>query len=141
MESQPAEAEKWLRRAADRLPNEYQTQWFYYESLRQQGKPEAAPQLKVAEAVREQSERLGELQSRRLAEQPLDPALHVEMAALLMRTGQTELALRWLQTALGLDPHYPPAHLALAEYYQKEGRPDLAAEHKKQAAAGTELRP
>jgi len=141
MDSQPAEAERWLRRAAESLPNDYQTQWFYYESLRQQGKPEAAPQLKVAEAVRERSERMGELQSRRLAEQPLDPALHVEMAALLFRTEQRELALRWLQSALSLDPSYAPAHLALAEYYMKEGRPDLAKEHKKQAEAGTTLLP
>jgi predicted Zn-dependent protease len=133
MDSQPAEAEGWLRRAAASLPNDYQTQWFLYDSLRQQGKPDAGQQLKVAEQVRERNERLGELQSRKLAEQPLDPGLHVEMAALLMRSGQKEVALRWLGTALALDPAFPPAHAALADYYRKEGRPDLAAEHQKQA--------
>ena len=134
-DSQPGEAEKWLRRAVVSLPNDYQTQWFLYESLRQQGKPDAVAQLKVAEQVRERSERLGELQSRKLAEQPLDPALHYEMAMLLMRAGQTEPAVSWLQSALAMDPKYRPAHAALADHYGRIGRKDLADEHRKLATA------
>ena len=87
----------------------------------------------MAEAVRERSERIGELQSRKLAEQPLDPALHVEMATLLIRSGQTELARSWLQSALALDAKFRPAHAALADLYAKEGRTDLAEEHRKLA--------
>lgn len=132
-DGQPAEAETWLRRASTSLPGDYQTQWLLYESLRQQGKPDAAAQLKVAEQVRERSERLGELQSRKLAEQPLDPALHVELATLLLRSGQTELGLRWLQSALDLDPKFRPAHAALAEHFEREGKKDLAEEHRRRA--------
>lgn len=133
-EGQPAAGERYLQRAAALLPNDYQSHWLLYESLRQQGKPEAAVQLKVAEQVRERSERLGELQSRRLADFPLDPALHVEMATLLMRSDRSEVAVSWLQSALALDPKFRPAHAALAEYFERSGQKALAEEHRKQAA-------
>ncbi|HEY3788214.1 MAG TPA: tetratricopeptide repeat protein, partial [Urbifossiella sp.] len=129
-----AEAELWLRRAAAALPGDYQAQFQLAEALRILGKPEAAAQMKIAEQVRDRSERLGELQSRKLAEQPLDPALHVEMATLLMQSGQTEVAVRWLESALALDPKFRPAHAALAEYHAKRGEPE-AAEHQRTRAA------
>jgi tetratricopeptide (TPR) repeat protein len=132
-EGQPVAAEPYLRKAAAAMPNDYQANWLLYESLRQQGKPEAAAQLKLAEQARDRSERLGELQSRRLAEQPLDPALHVELATLLLRSGQTELALSWLNSALALDSKFKPAHAALVELYTKRGQPDLAEEHRRLA--------
>lgn len=133
-ENQPAAAEEYLRKAVARLPNDYTANWLLYESLRQQGKPDAAAQLKTAEEVRDRSERLGELQSRKLAAQPLDPALHVEMATLLMRTGRTELAVSWLESALALDAKFRPAHAMLADHYSRIGRTELAEEHRKLAA-------
>lgn len=129
----PAEAEAYLRRAAQLLPDDYQSQWLLYESVRQQGKPDAAALLKAAEAVRDRSERIGELQSRRLAEQPLEPALHVEMAGLLMQSGKSDLALSWLRSALALDAGFRPAHRMLAEHFEKVGSPDLAAQHRRLA--------
>lgn len=133
-EGQASAAEGYLRKAAAGLPNDYTANWFLYESLRQQGKPDAAAQLKVAEQVRDRSERIGELRSRKMAEQPLEPGLQVEMALLLMRSGQTETAVGWLQSALLLDPNFKPAHAALAEHYSKTGRADLAEQHRRLAA-------
>jgi predicted Zn-dependent protease len=132
-ESRPADAETHLRKAAAALPDDYQAHWFLYDSLRQQGKPDAPEKLKQAEAVRDRSERLGDLQSRRLAEQPLDPALHVEMAAILIRAGKNDLAMTWLNSALSLDANFRPAHRMLAEHYSKTGNSALAAEHRKLA--------
>src|SRR5262249_32639896 len=84
----PAAAEQWLRRAVAAAPNDYQTHWLLFQALQQSGQTEAArAELKVALGVKDQTERLGELQSRKLAERPLDPALHYEMGALFLRTG------------------------------------------------------
>jgi predicted Zn-dependent protease len=131
---QPAEAEEWLRRAAKALPADYQTQWLLFQALQQLGKTdEAAAQLRTAEQVRDRVERLGELQSRKLAEQPLDPALHYEMGMLLMRTGHPATGEEWLLSALRLDPGYRPAHAALAEYYDRTGDTARAADHRRQA--------
>jgi tetratricopeptide (TPR) repeat protein len=134
-DQKPAEAEQWLRRAIEAWPNDYQSQWLLLQALQQQDKAAAArEQLKVAEAVRDRTERIGELQSRKLAEQPLDPALHYEMGVLLQRNGQTDQALQWFASALKLDGKYRPAHAALAEYYASHGDPARAAEHRKRAA-------
>lgn len=130
----PAAAERWLRRAADARPADYQTQWLLFQALRQQNKTaEAEAQLAVAERAKDDAERLGELQSRRIAEHPLDPALHYEMAVLLTRTGHPDVAERWLVSALALDPDHKPSHAALADYYTRTGDTAKAAGHRRQA--------
>jgi tetratricopeptide (TPR) repeat protein len=126
-------AEEFLRRAAAAMPDDYQANWSLAEALRQQGKAaEAKAQLARAEEVRDRAERLGELRSRRLAERPLDPALHYEMGALLLRT-HPEVAAQWLRSALALDPAHRPSHAALADYYERTGDPARAAEHRRAA--------
>src|SRR5262249_6422419 len=116
----PAAAEGDLRRAVALVPTDYQAQNLLFQALQQHGKTEQAKsQLNVAETGRENAERLGELSSRKLAEFPLDPALHYEMGRLLIQTGRGEVGERWLLTALRLDPKHKPSHEALAEYYQK----------------------
>ncbi|HKB01360.1 MAG TPA: tetratricopeptide repeat protein [Gemmataceae bacterium] len=130
----PAEAEGWLRRAAAAAPNDYQTQWLLFQALQQQNRPaEAREQLRVAEDVKDRTERLGELRSRRLGEHPLDPALHYEMGLLLIRTGHPDQGEWWLQSALSLDADYAPAHAALAELYVRAGKTAEAAEHRRKA--------
>lgn len=133
LEQKPGEAEGWLRQAAASLPNDYQTQYLLFQSLQQQGKgDEARARLKVAEEVKDQAERVGELRSRKLAEQPLDPALHYEMGLLLLRTGQSVQGERWLLSALTLDPGFTPAHAALADHYDQIGDKARANEHRNQ---------
>jgi predicted Zn-dependent protease len=120
----PAAAEQWLRQAVAAAPSDYQTHWLLFQALQQSGQTEAAKaQLKVAEGVKDQIERLGELQSRKLAERPLDPALHYEMGVLFLRTGYPAEGEAWLKSALELDPNYAPAHAALAEHRKASGAP------------------
>lgn len=130
-DGKPEEAERHLRVAVRSMPGDYQSHWLLYESVRQQGKADAPELLKAAEAVRDRSERLGELQSRRMAEQPLEPALHVEMAGLLMNSGKPDAAVSWLRSALSLDAGFRPAHRMLAEHYERTGNAALAVEHRK----------
>jgi predicted Zn-dependent protease len=128
----PAEAERWLQKAVAADPNDYQSQWLLFQALQQQDKlDQARAQLRVAEQVKDRTERLGELQSRKLTERPLDPALHYEMGMLLIRTGDPVPGEAWLQSALALDPDYAPAHAALADLYERNGDPAKAAEHRK----------
>ena len=129
------EALKWLRRAATELPNDYQTQYLYYQALLQSGQaPVAAEQLTRAEAAKRRGEQLAELRTRRLAERPLDPAVYTEMGSLLLQTGNPEQGLRWLEVALSLDPTFRPAHEALASHFEKIGDVERAAAHRKSGA-------
>ena len=131
---QLAEAEGYLARAAAALPDDYQAQWFYAEVLRLQGKlDQSRAQVKKAEEVKERAERVVELRSRKLAEQPLDPALHVEMGTLLTRTGHAEAGAKWMLSALSLDPDFRPAHAALATFYDGTGDKARADEHRRAA--------
>lgn len=130
----PAAAEADLRRAVALAPTDYQTQNLLFQALQQQGKVgEAKEQLKAAEAVRDRAERIGELSSRKLAEYPLDPALHYEMGKLLLDGGRADAAVEWLQNALKLDPTHRPSHAALAAYHEDRGDREKAAFHRARA--------
>jgi tetratricopeptide (TPR) repeat protein len=130
-DGQPAEAERWLSRAADLLPDDYQSQWLLFRALQAQEKKEAQAQLRKAEAAKQRAERLGELTSRQLSLRPLDPALHYEMGVQLLRSGNDEIGEGWLLSALRLDPDYRPAHQALADYYERRGDAERAREHRR----------
>lgn len=133
-QKQAAEAESYLVRAAELLPEDYQTQWLLFEALRQQGKQDEAKRQQVkADEVKDRAERIGELQSRKLAEQPLDPSLHYEMGLLLWRTGQLEAGEQWMLRALALDPDHTRAHAALADHYERLGNKTLSDQHRKLA--------
>jgi predicted Zn-dependent protease len=133
-DGQAEQAERWLRHAAEVLPNDYLSHFLLGRSLQEQRRTaEAKAQLEVADRVKARAERLGELTSRKLSEQPLDPALHCEMGVLLLRNGHKATGESWLKSALSLDPNYKPAHAALAEHYQAEGDQGRAAEHRRQA--------
>lgn len=130
--NQPALAETWLARALPLLPDDYQAHWLFLRSLQQQGKNEQARAfLSVAEKVKDRAERLGELTSRKLSEQPLDPALHHEMGVLLLQGGNQTAGETWLLSAINLDPQYAPAHRALAEHYARKGDRNREAEHRR----------
>lgn len=136
LRGRPAEAEVALRRAVELLPSDYQAHQLLFQSLQQQPNKvgEAKAQLKVAETVRDRTEQILDLSSRKLAEFPLDPSLHTAMGRLMIQNGQGEAGEGWLLTALELDPNYKPAHLELANYYDRTGDTARAAGHRKRAA-------
>jgi tetratricopeptide (TPR) repeat protein len=133
----PAEAEPWLRKACRALPGDYEAHWFLFQALTQMQRGKEADEAKQkAEEIRDRASRLGELRTRRMSEQPLDPALHVEMGVLELRSGHDEVGESWLRSALNLDPRYAPAHSALAEMYQRKGDRARAEEHRRLAREG-----
>jgi tetratricopeptide (TPR) repeat protein len=58
-----------------------------------------------------------------------------EVGRLLLRLGEDEAALRWLEAALRMDPHHRPAHEDLARYFEAHQDREKAAMHRRLAAA------
>ncbi len=135
----PAEAEKWLRRAVKAGPFEYQSHFLLLQALIQQGKEEDAKKQRVeVENLKERVERLGDLMATKMSARSHDPALHTEMGTLLLSLGQKEVGQAWLESALREDPDYRPAHAALAEYYESTGNAEKAAMHRQAASSKIE---
>jgi tetratricopeptide (TPR) repeat protein len=130
-------AEGLLRRALAQAPGDYGVRFQLQMCLRQNGKAEEAQKLqnRVREAE-EDMRRLAQIILHDMQERPHDAALHFEVASIRFREGAIDESLRWLHSTLQLDPHHAGAHRALAGYYRKTGRLDLAAKH--DALAGPE---
>ena len=130
----PAAAETWLRKSIAAAPFDYQAHFLLSQALSQQGKDaDAKRQRIVADDIKDRSERLGDIMSRRMSIHPHDPALHVEMGTLLISLGEKEAGRGWLQMALQKDPSFRPAHAALADFYRDAGDAQQAAAHRRQA--------
>ena len=117
-------------RAVARAPEDCEAHRLLLVYLQAQGKD--------AEA-REVSSRLRRLQAEQargpellleVKQNPHDPAPRYQLGLLLLRSGREEQGVRLLLAALTEDPRHQPSHVALAEYYEHAGRPDLAAQHR-----------
>ena len=121
-----AAAEAWLRRAVARDPNDHQARYNLILCMHRNGEEEEASRQQQDFTEREEDgKRLHEIIIHDMAERPRDPALHCAVGQLLLRSGQREEGLRWLRSALQLDPEFAPAREAVAEF-------------KRQAEAGQE---
>jgi tetratricopeptide (TPR) repeat protein len=114
------EAESWLRRALRRDPMNHGARYSLARCLEQSGQQEEAQQQRRrVQQIEEDLARFHKIVIKELAERPQDPALHCTLGQILLRAGQREEGLRWLQSALRLDPHYGPARQAVEEYQKK----------------------
>jgi predicted Zn-dependent protease len=128
-------AERLLRRAVDLTPQDRQALNFLAQALSQQGKTrEAAEYAARLGRIEEEMKRL-EAVYKKMSQSPNDAGLRCEAGVICLRNGQDDEALRWLTGALQLDPAYAPAHETLAEYYERNGQPALAARHRRLAGA------
>lgn len=135
-EGRPAQAEEWLRRALRMDPTDPEARYQLVASLREQGRQEEA------QAALAQYRKDAELMRRasKLLQDELDHpsnnagALY-ELADLLSRSRQEQLAVYWLYQALECDPDHQPANRALAEYYEKKGHPRKAASFRRRLTA------
>jgi predicted Zn-dependent protease len=101
--------------------------------LRQGGRQAEAKALQdQLKRLQTDQDRLQRLQGA-MRDKPADAALRSEMGSLLLRLGQTEEGVRWLQSALKKDPKHKTTHRALADYYEKAGQKDRAARHRRLA--------
>ena len=128
------EAEDFLRWAVARAPHDREANYNLCQSLLRQGKDdEAKERLAAVGRLDADLARLDQV-SKAVIQSPGDAGLRLEGGLLFLRSGEEAEGVRWLQQALRLDPTLRPAHQALADYYDRAGRPDLAAAHARLAA-------
>jgi Tfp pilus assembly protein PilF len=130
---QAAQAEGFLARALRTAPWHRTGQRDLCLCLVELGKSSAA------EACREQLRKLeaedvllGRL-TLRFGDAPRDPDLRLEVALLLLRNGQPEMARGWLMTVLAVAPRHRLTHAVLAAEFDKLGQPRRAAHHRRLA--------
>jgi Flp pilus assembly protein TadD len=132
-EGQPGQAESWLRQAVALVPYDRQVNYDLYQCLRQCGRTDEAERCRASlERIDADLQRIDKL-LREVLKSPSDPALRSEAGIIFLRNGEPQKGLRWLGMALEQDPGYRPAHQALADYYERTGRLDLAAGHRRLA--------
>jgi tetratricopeptide (TPR) repeat protein len=127
-----------LRRAVAQSPHLYDAHYTLYLCLNRLGrKAEAeACQVRMEQArqqVKHDKEEIARL-TQRLLQAPDDADLRCQIAQLFQRYGEEE-GVRWLLLNIQNHPSHRPSHLALADYYDQQGHPARAAEHRRLAGA------
>lgn len=98
-------------------------------ALERAGQPEEAKKVMVEVRRRQDVEVFSDA----IKTQPDNLALQARLAERLLEEGFTQDGLSLLQAVLSRDPAFPPAHRVLAAYYERTGKPGLAAEHRQKA--------
>ncbi|HTU16715.1 MAG TPA: tetratricopeptide repeat protein [Gemmataceae bacterium] len=122
-------AESLLRRAVARAASNPSANHALYLCLVQQGKTSEAEQCQARfkQTVKD-IERLDTL-LQKLKKEPDDPDRRCQAAEIFLRHGQESEGERWLLATLRMHPDHGPSHRALADYYRRSGRDDLAELH------------
>jgi predicted Zn-dependent protease len=127
------EAEVQLRKAASLLPWDYQTMFALQKFVAQYGKPEEAEALGLrVKQITDDLTRMQEL-TQALRRTPRNPDMRSEVGEIFLRSGEEREGEIWLWSALQSDPKCRRAHLALADYYERTGKPDQAVPHRRAA--------
>jgi tetratricopeptide (TPR) repeat protein len=125
-----------LRQAEANAPYLFDAHYTLFLCLTRLGRTVEAEECRVRmEQAKEEGKKLKEEMAqltRQLQQAPDDADLRCQIAQLFLRYGEEE-GLRWLLLNVQQHPNHRPSHLALAEYYEKQGQPAPAAEHRRQA--------
>jgi tetratricopeptide (TPR) repeat protein len=130
--NQPELAEKWTRKAFEKMPHHHAAVCQLELCLRALGR------LKEANDLGEQRTRL-EAEMHQLQDLlsvvlsrpgPHRPTTYLELGEIFLKRGETNQALYYLYKALEGDPTFKPAHALLADYYEKEGNTERATNHR-----------
>jgi predicted Zn-dependent protease len=130
-DNKPAEAERWLRLAVEETPWNREANFNLAEAMRRQGKKQSEEKI-IKNTVARIDADLKEMDkiSRLVMKWPNDAMLRCNGGLLFLRNGQVEEGIRWLNTALQLDPNCAPARKAL-EDINRRANPWLVAPEKK----------
>lgn len=127
------EAEKWLRQAVQKPPYEPKLLFSFVRCLELCDHSDEAKtwrdKMEQAENDLEQLHRV----TRTIAKKAHDPDLRWEAGMLLLRNGHDKEGLRWLSSALRLDPAHVKTHQTLAQHYDDSKMPELARYHRRKA--------
>jgi tetratricopeptide (TPR) repeat protein len=131
---QTAEGEALLRRAIAADPANQEAQYQLYLFLRQDParQAEANAQREQYKKVDADRIRLAEIVGKEMSRKPYDPDLHSELGRIYIQYGKPDVGVRWLYSALRLDPNHQPSHQALYEYFKSIGDTTKAEQHRLQ---------
>lgn len=125
-QDQPQAAEAWLRRAVKALPFDRRIQYSLERCLRTLGRAGEAEQwAQRAKKLEADVLRLDKVRQEVL-KRPNDAALWCEAGLLFLHNGEPREGVRWLETALRLDPNCEAARKAIvgaAPHLQGPGEP------------------
>ncbi len=125
------QAERLLRRALAVNPTDYSTLHALYKCLENQGKEQETTEIRrLLDRVQSDLSRLDQLRFKGAEPTPNDPQLLCEMGELLMRLGNTEAGLVWLNRALQSDPNHVQTHEALLRHYESINQKEEAELHR-----------
>ncbi len=129
--NQPAEAIPWLRRvAAIPGPDRRNALYELAKALNLVGQSQEAEKvMKEARLLQEHDflrEMTGETGSTRVS-----TSAQARLAEDMLNAGRSEDGLRLLEQLLEKDPNCASAHRVLADYYEKQGQSERAAEHRR----------
>jgi tetratricopeptide (TPR) repeat protein len=128
------EGEDLLRKAIAADPGNIEAHYQLYLCMVQQPgrEEEAAAQQKTHKRVEADRKRLTELASKEITRNPNDPNLLYELGSIYLRYGKPEVGLRWLYSALKLDPTHQPTHQLLYEHFKRTGDLQKAEDHRRE---------
>jgi tetratricopeptide (TPR) repeat protein len=132
-EKQLDAAESWLRHAVQLAPSDPRANHSLYLCLVRKGKAAEAEECQTRfNRNREDTKRLDDLMQE-LKRSPDDADLRCQAAEIFLRQHQEPEGERWLLTTLQMRPDHGPSHRALADFYRRKGRSDLAESHQRLA--------
>jgi tetratricopeptide (TPR) repeat protein len=114
-EGEAAQAEPWLRQAAQQLPYDRRVHYSLYRCLLDLSRRAEAETVQVRVAQLDADLRQLEQVRQAVMKKPDDAALRCQGGKLFLRNGERQEGIRWLKLALRLDPNCQPAREALAQ--------------------------
>jgi tetratricopeptide (TPR) repeat protein len=132
-----ADAERWLRKALGRAPQDADARYALYLSLQAQTNREedARKELERWQQDNKVRDRLIRLLRVDLDLKPKDPDLAEEAGELFLQQGEDEKGLVWLHRALALNPRHVACLRAFVAYYERSNAPAKAAEYRQRLKA------
>jgi tetratricopeptide (TPR) repeat protein len=128
-------AEHLLRLALTENPTKFSTLYTLHKCLHNQGKEKEAAEVRDRlDQMERDIRRLEHLRYQSARRTPDDPKIHCELGELLLRLGNEEAALVWLNRALRTQPAHTRAHEILIRYYESKGQTAEAERHRQYLA-------
>jgi tetratricopeptide (TPR) repeat protein len=129
----PEAAEQVIRGCLAYFPNEAEIRFLLVEAIRRQSgrSDDLRIETERFNQSRSDAERFFSLSRTELIRQPENPDLMCEIAEILMRTGERDVAVRWLRKATAIKVTHVKANALLADYFESIRQPELAAKHAK----------
>jgi tetratricopeptide (TPR) repeat protein len=115
-----SEGEALIRRAIAHNPSDIEANYKLYLCLCGQPGREKDRELQreVHQKIEQDNKRLTKILSHDMNKSPGDANLHHELGMIFYRKGKKEIAVRWLTSALKLDPAHKPSRDDLREILQ-----------------------